>query len=112
MKKYIASILLLSSLSISASAEAYYGPITICQYEFSGYSGYESADHTGESLDNSTESAENTDVVLNDISEPNMYIQAYMLRYRHRGHIQCRGPIYKNGGIYTFDYQQHTYGRI
>ncbi|MCF6443019.1 hypothetical protein L1077_26700 [Pseudoalteromonas luteoviolacea] len=96
MKKYIAPLLLLSSLSVSASDElsvnstSYYGPITICQYEFAGFTG----------------------MSLSDVSASHVEIQGYMLKYRHRGHIQCLGPIHKNGRIYTFDAQWHTYGRL
>ncbi|MCF6441720.1 hypothetical protein L1077_19985 [Pseudoalteromonas luteoviolacea] len=97
MKKYIASLLLLAPLAASASdkdldvsPQYYNGPITICQYEYS------------DSYPMSVDVKAKVDIG----------IQAYMLRYRHRGHIQCQGPIYKNGGIYNLDSQWHTYGTI
>ncbi|KZN53015.1 hypothetical protein [Pseudoalteromonas luteoviolacea] len=96
MKKYIAPLLLLSSLAVSASDEvsvnatSYYGPITTCQYEYAG----------------------STPMSMNNVSASHVEIQGYMIRYRHKGYIQCLGPIHINGKIYTFDTQWYSYGRL
>ncbi|MCF6441719.1 hypothetical protein L1077_19980 [Pseudoalteromonas luteoviolacea] len=95
MKKHIASLLLLVPLTASASAkdldnstQSYYGPITICQYEF---------------IDNYPMSAEAK-------AKIDTGMQARMFRYKHKGHIMCR--ITFPNEVFRFHSQLHTYGSL